>query len=129
MTPRSFTRVPVRLTAHVRPEGGDEVAGQVRDVSLNGLSVDSPADLDAGTRCAVRILLGTGAAPIPIHASGTAVRSGDGVVALRLDGIAPGDSEHLANLVLYNADDPLVVEAAANEHADEQPALDPATMH
>jgi len=125
LSTRSFTRVPVHIEACVRPEGGTELVGRVRDVSLNGLSVDTPVSLDAGTACSIRILLGTGSAPIPIHAVGTVAWSGSGVVALRLDRVAPEDAEHLSNLVLYNAPDPEVVETEADRNADDQPTLDP----
>jgi hypothetical protein len=109
----------------VHPEGGREFACRVHDVSLNGVNLDCAESLEPGTACQVRILLGTGGEPLPIAATATVKRSGDGCLALRLDRVAPDDFEHLSNLVLYNAPDPQVVETEVDCCPDGQPTLDP----
>ena len=125
MAPRAFTRVPVHIHASFRPASGGSFQGVVRDLSLNGVSIESRHPVAVGTPCGITLLLGTGAEPIPVHARGTVVRASHGLVAAHIDEVAHDDYEHFTNLVLYNAPDAVAFEDEVSAHADQQPALRP----
>ena len=122
---RTFTRVPVHIEAWVRDGTGTEARGIIRDLSLNGICMTSETIIQEGASCDIRFFLGTGAQPIPIDATGTVVRSVEGSLALRIDEVDPDGHEHFNNLVLYNAPDAAAFEREADEHADEQPVIQP----
>ncbi len=124
-TGRVFTRVRVHLKAEVISEDGQVVRGSIRDVSMNGLSIETQALLAPDMPCAIRLQLETGSRPIEVEARGTVLRSGDGILALRLSTIDADGFEHLQKLVLYNSKSAQTVEDEFATHADKHPALAP----
>jgi hypothetical protein len=122
---RHFTRVLVRIEVVVRTPDGVETRGLLRDVSLNGLSVETDVAIPAGTVCAVRLLLGTGGEPLPVDARATVTRVGKGWLALHLQDVDPAGYEHFENLVLYNAPNADAFERELEQYADELPGIDP----
>ena len=124
-TGRVFTRVPVHLNAEVISEDGQVVRGSIRDVSMSGLSIETPARLAPDMPCTIRLQLETGTRPIEVEARGTVLRSGDGLLAIRLSTIDADGFEHLQKLVLYNSKSAQAVEDELAMYADQHPALAP----
>ena len=124
-TGRVFTRVRVHLGAEVISEDGQVARGSIRDISMSGLSIETQDQLAPDMPCAIRLQLETGSRPIEVEARGTVIRSGDGMLALRMSTVDADGFEHLQKLVLYNSKSAQTVEDELATHADKHPALAP----
>lgn len=114
---REFERVRVVLRAEVSPEGGDARGARVENLSLGGafLAVETPDPMPVGALCGVSILL-DGVAQA-IVARGRVVRVGPDGCGVEFVEIVGVDSfAHLRNILLFNAQDPDVVERQFLEH-------------
>lgn len=84
---------------------GEEAAGQVLDISLNGVLVAADAGLEAGDHCTVRIPLG-GASEPGIEAEGCVVRRTGEDLAIRFETMELDSLVHLRQVVTLNSEDP-----------------------
>ena len=119
-TKREFTRVPVQVPIEVR--AGDRIFHGLLtgNLSMKGLLVGTEEQLPEGTSCAVRIVLGDGAAEV--RAEAKVARIYPGSLALQFTRILGTDSfEHLRQLILYNAFDTELVESEFHDHAGIKP--------
>ena len=120
---RTFTRVPVHISAHVHTPDGRTVLGRVHDISLGGVSIETDDRIALDARCSVELLLHAGDARLEISLVGHVVRQGEGFVAFATDAIDPDGYEHLLKLLLYNAPDAHRFEEEVEVRADLQPPL------
>lgn len=107
---RDFTRVPVTLTARVKPEGAEVCEGPARDISLTGLFVEAECGAAEGTPCIITVRLSGAPNPLSIEASGVVQRTAADGVALAFTETDPESLHHLQLLMMYNAPDPNQVE-------------------
>lgn len=108
---RNKTRVQFETRVVVRT--GDTVvtsrAGS-RDISLRGLYIETDRELLQGTSCEVEILLTGTSSKLAIKAQGRVARRGPKGLGIEFESIDPDSYFHLRNLLLYNTEDPALVE-------------------
>ncbi len=103
---REWTRINQVLEVAIRIDDGDVVSGTTRNISANGVLVDTDASLAAGASGDVTLTRSDGDAGFTIAGRGTVVRQDDAGVAIRLVSLIGAESyAHLKNLILYNAAD------------------------
>lgn len=114
---REFSRVPVHIVAAATAEATDPVAGRVRDISLNGVFIQTRLPMPVGARCSVLIqLAGLADGPL-VRCMGEVIRRDDEGMAIHFVQVIGEDSfEHLKNLVLYNSKEVDRVESEMKGH-------------
>jgi hypothetical protein len=100
---REFTRVRAHVEAQVSSDTPVLIAGEARDISLNGVYVLCDERLPAGTPCRVFLFLGESQEQLVIRANGKIARSDETGMGVELTGIPVDSFDHLRNLVLYNS--------------------------
>ena len=113
MENREFTRVRTLIPVDFTTDE-ESIAGEIRDISLDGLWLPTAVSVSAQTPGRVTIHLSDA---ITIRAEGVVVRSNpDGIAVhfVRLFGLE--SYETLRNLILYNAVDPARVEEEFESH-------------
>ena len=108
---RSFTRSYVGNRVDVVTPGGSKATGELEDLSMSGLKMKTGSTLREKGEYSLTILLQ--ASPrkyIPVRMKGYVARSARGTAAFEFTEIDAECLDHLQNLVLYNADNPEVVE-------------------
>lgn len=100
---REFTRVRAHVEAQVSSDTPVLIAGEARDISLNGVYVLCDEQLPAGTPCRVFLFLGESQEQLVIRANGKIARSDETGMGVELTGIPVDSFDHLRNLVLYNS--------------------------
>jgi len=116
---REFSRVSVSVNVEIERPGLATFKAVAKDVSLNGLRIESAESFDADGLCDVRVILGGDGGeiePIIIEAHGCAVRSDGQFVAIHFDQLELEGYNHLKNLILYNAQDTDQVEHEFDQH-------------
>ncbi|MBF0449199.1 MAG: PilZ domain-containing protein [Candidatus Magnetomorum sp.] len=108
---RRRTRVEFSTQVIISVEGS-EIATQAnsKDLSLNGLFVESDEVLDLGTICHVKIILPGGVDEISLDMDGVVTRHAPGGFGIIFEGMDPDSFAHLKNIAMYNAEDPDAIE-------------------
>ncbi len=104
---RQFMRVATEVEAEIRGAGGT-VTGATRDLSLKGLFIHVAVPFPEGSTCRITLFLDGRGGDIDIEANGYVARSlidGMAIEFTELIGLESWD--HLRNLVLYNAEEPI----------------------
>lgn len=108
---RNKTRVPFETQVIVRtPEAELTSQAGSRDISLQGLYVETDRDLPEGSRCEVEILLTGASTHLSIRVQGRVARKEAGGLAVAFESIDPDSYYHLRNLLMYNSEDPEIIE-------------------
>src|SRR5262245_58320101 len=111
MERRDFSRASPRMHVRLDVAGQPPIAGEVENVSIQGLLVSCDADLAPGTACGLTIALSGPDEGAAIRGQAIVVRATPDGLALEITRVEGADSaRHLKNLVMYNADDPARVE-------------------
>ena len=63
---REFTRTPTNIAARLRTEQGEELTGQVTDLSMKGLHFACHSRIALGAECQIDVLLGGSDEPSPL---------------------------------------------------------------
>ncbi|KPA15942.1 type IV pilus assembly PilZ [Candidatus Magnetomorum sp. HK-1] len=108
---RRRTRVEFSTQVIISVEGS-EIATQAnsKDLSLNGLFVESEEVLDIGTPCHVKIILPGGVDEISLEMEGKVTRHAPGGFGVLFEGMDPDSFAHLKNIAMYNSEDPDAIE-------------------
>ncbi len=108
---RNKTRVQFETRVVVR--AGDTVvtsrAGS-RDISLRGLYIETDRELPEGASCEVEILLTGTSSNLFIKVQGRVARRERKGLGIEFESIDPDSYFHLRNLLLYNTEDPELIE-------------------
>jgi hypothetical protein len=108
---RSRTRVRFETLVVVRTDETEITArAGSRDVSLQGLYVNTDERLPRDTPCEVEIQLTGSSVLLSIRAQGRVARSDAGGLGIEFESFDPDSYFHLRNLVMYNSEDPETVE-------------------
>jgi len=108
---REFTRVDVDLDVEIEPVGQVPIAAKVKNISMSGLYVATPARLALGANCALTIILNRSEADRLIRATGMVMRTDWGGLGIEFSEIKGLDSfNHLCAIVLRNAPDAAIIE-------------------
>jgi hypothetical protein len=114
---REFTRVHLRATASFELPDGTTVVGEVADLCMNGLFINTATPMDKGTVGALTLLFASGDdVGLALHGQGTVTRTTDRGVGLRIKEISLDSYHHLTNLVLYNSTDVVRSQGEIDHH-------------
>ncbi len=113
MNNRKFSRVQTHIPVDV-VAGDRAVAGEIRDISFDGLWLPTSSPFSERTPCRVTIHL---AESIKVRADGVVVRSEPNGIAVQFLELLDLESYgHLRNLILYNCRDTATVEKEFDRH-------------
>lgn len=104
MSTRKFSRVPFRIDATIRV-GERQFQGEVENLSMNGMFLETDEKLPEGERVDIVITL-TGSSPaIQISFEGRVSRATEQGLGFTFEKIDLDSYMHLKNIVAYNIDD------------------------
>jgi len=106
---RGRIRVGYRGSVEIRSEGDRPVPAVIRDISINGLFVETEADLPEGRSCQVVVQLGQAGDQV-LKVEGRVSRAEEGGLGIAFESIDPESFDHLCKLVLYNSPEPELIE-------------------
>lgn len=99
---RVFTRVPVKVRVEMVTRDGLIFTQQTRNLSMNGLYLESMDKLLVGTECQVRVFLGETRDAACVEILGRVSRTDENGMAIEFQQIEVDGFERLRNLVLLN---------------------------
>ena len=112
---RNFSRVDFRVSALLQSEGV-ALKGEVKDVSLHGLYLETPELLPLGTPVELTIYLSAAADPVVINVSGTVARLVPGGIGCAFDKMDIDSFAHLRSIITYQGGDESKVMAEFTEY-------------
>jgi len=101
---RNFSRVDFRVSALLQSEGV-ALKGEVRDVSLHGLYLETPELLPLGTPVELTIYLSASSEPVVINVSGVVARLVPGGIGCAFEKIDADSFAHLRSIIAYQGKD------------------------
>ena len=101
---RNFSRVDFAVEALIK-QGAASFTGEVRNISLKGVLVETGETLDLGAPVDVTIYLAGAPPQIAINAAGMVVRTGDNGVGIKFEKMDADSFAHLRNIVSYRCGD------------------------
>ncbi|MFW5862149.1 MAG: PilZ domain-containing protein [Spirochaetota bacterium] len=104
MEKRKTSRVEFDIRASIHYNGNSS-EGDVRDLSLQGLFLETEQDVPAGTRLTVDISLQGSTSDLVLKVMGTVVRHENGGIAIHFDEMDLDSFIHIRNIVSYNEGD------------------------
>jgi hypothetical protein len=117
MEKRGFIRVPFKTEVEVRAQGRSIRSQADINISMSGICLcTSEAIPPAETPCQVTIILGKSEEPVIIEAKGKTIRSQAGSLAVEFSELELDSYQHLQQLIINNADDPLRAEQEFHAH-------------
>jgi len=112
---RNFTRVGFRVSALLQSEGV-ALKGEVTDVSLHGLYLETEERLPVGTPVEITIYLSATTEPVVINVSGTVARLVPGGIGCAFDKMDIDSFAHLRSIISYQGGDESKVMAEFAEY-------------
>ncbi|UFS69075.1 PilZ domain-containing protein [Geomonas sp. RF6] len=111
---RSFSRVGFKVNALLQGEGV-ALKGEVKDLSLHGVFVETEGALPVGTDVELTVYLSAPPDPVVIKVTGSVVRSGEGGIGCTFDKIDLDSFAHLRRIISYQmgSDEQALSELAA----------------
>ncbi len=113
---RRFTRVHFKVRAEMTVNDVAYATDSIGNLGVGGCLMPVSGEMTAGDSCTVRIFLIGASSELEIKMDGEIIRSTPGETAVKFTGIDPDSLYHLQNIILYNSDDPGIVEKELNEH-------------
>jgi hypothetical protein len=101
---RNFSRVGFKVSALLQSEGV-ALKGEVKDVSLHGLYLETDQQLPIGTPVEITIYLSAAVEPVVINVSGTVARQMPGGLGCSFDKIDIDSFAHLRSVISYQGGD------------------------
>ncbi|NNG02103.1 MAG: PilZ domain-containing protein [Desulfobacteraceae bacterium] len=113
---RRKTRVSFDTDVIIRVDGSDVSAqADSKDISINGMFVNTDADIAVDTLCDIDIILGANTEGLAIKVKGKVVRKQENGLGISFESVAMDSYIHLKNLLRFNADDPDAIESETFE--------------
>jgi len=112
---RNFSRVDFKVSALLQSEGV-ALKGEVKDVSLHGLYLETDQQLPVGTPVELTIYLSTALEPVVINVSGTVARLMPGGIGCAFDKIDVDSFAHLRSVIAYQGGDEAKVMSEFTEY-------------
>ncbi len=113
---RRFTRVRFKVRAEMIVNDVVYTANEIDNLAVGGCLMPVSGEMAPGDACTVKVFLIGASSELEIKMDGEIIRSGPGETAVKFTGIDPDSLYHLQNIILYNSEDPGVVEQELNEH-------------
>ena len=107
---RRFTRVRFKVKARLTIDEQRYTTDRLDNLSVGGCLLPLEGEIRSGAACQLKILMGGASSHLNINVEGEVVRSTSGQTAVKFIRIEPDSLYHLQNIVLYNADEPDIVE-------------------
>jgi hypothetical protein len=101
---RNFSRVDFKVSALLQGEGV-ALKGEVRDVSLHGLYIETQELLPVGMPVEITIYLSATTDPVVINVSGTVARLVPGGIGCTFDKMDSDSFAHLRSIISYQIGD------------------------
>jgi hypothetical protein len=101
---RNFSRVDFKVSALLQSEGV-AIKGEVKDVSLHGLYLETDQQLPIGSPVEITIYLSAATDPIVIVVSGTVARIMSGGLGCSFDKMDVDSFAHLRSVISYQGGD------------------------
>lgn len=101
---RSFSRVDFRVSALLQAEGV-ALKGEVTDVSLHGLQMETQEQLPVGTPVEITIYLSSSTDPIVINVKGVVARLLPGGIGCAFEKMDVESFAHLRSIISYQGGD------------------------
>ena len=117
---RRFTRVPIGHACTFVTEAGESVAGQMEDISVNGLSILCDRTPPVGTACTIQAALEP---EKEIEVRGTIVESRKDGVSIEVEGIRADSFKYWRELITRSAEDEYGVDTEITSRMDSLPDL------
>jgi len=112
---RSFSRVDFRVSALLQAEGV-ALKGEVTDVSLHGLQMETQEQLPVGTPVEITIYLSSSTDPIVINVKGVVARLLPGGIGCAFEKMDVESFAHLRSIISYQGGDESKVMAEFAEY-------------
>ena len=112
---RSFSRVDFRVSALLQAEGV-AIKGEVTDVSLHGVYMETREVLPVGTPVEITIYLSSTTEPVVINVKGTVARLVPGGIGCAFDKMDVESFAHLRSIISYQGGDESKVMAEFSEY-------------
>jgi len=103
---REFIRSDISIAARVTPVDKAPLDVMVRDLSMNGILVQSSQSLPMGCQCRVEILIGHYMHELPLCAEGVVIRAFENKMAICFNAIGIETSEEFESMILFHSDNP-----------------------
>ena len=113
---RRFTRIPFKVKAEINLAGKLQTVEEINNLSVGGCMLPIVAQLEPGTSCKVRILLGGTADEVAVNIDGEVVRCLPDAVAVKFTRIDPDSLFHLQNIIRYNSPDADAIDNEIDKH-------------
>lgn len=113
---RGFSRIGLHPRLTMELDGGVVAMGTVADLSMSGVRVEPPVEVEAGTEGPFHLVFGDDEHAIHIRGRARVVRVTDDDYALVFLELAHEGYLHLSRLVLYNSADVERIEAELKAH-------------
>ncbi len=107
---RRNMRSSISARAELRLHTGVLMEGNSRDISLTGIFIHTDRMLPVGNTCHLTVVLEGGASEFRIDTKGEVVRVDEDGIAVEFYEVALDSLQHLCKLLLYNADEPELIE-------------------
>lgn len=104
---RDFSRVPFKVSALLQCEGV-AIKGEVKDVSMHGLFLETDETIPVGTPVEITVYL-SAAEPIVISVSGLVARADAGGIGCVFDKMDVDSFAHLRSIIAYQLGDDAAV--------------------
>ncbi len=101
---RNFSRVDFKVSALLQSEGV-AIKGDVKDVSLHGLYLETDQQLPIGTPVEITIYLSHADDPVVINVSGNVARQMPGGIGCSFDKMDVDSFAHLRSVISYQGGD------------------------
>jgi hypothetical protein len=101
---RNFSRVDFKVSALLQTDDA-VVKGEVRDVSLHGIYLETDQQLPVGSPVEITIYLSATADPVVINVTGTVARNMPGGIGCTFDKIDVDSFAHLRSVIAYQFGD------------------------
>jgi hypothetical protein len=114
---RGFIRVPFHTAVEVQVPGRTIRSRDEINISMSGIRVTMSDEAPpVETECQVRVILGTAEKQVIINANGRTIRSQPGTLAVEFLDLDLDSYQHLQQLIVNNADDPVRAEEEFAAH-------------
>lgn len=112
---RNFSRVEFRVSALLQAEGV-AIKGEVTDVSLHGLYMETDELIPVGSPVEITIYLSSTTEPVVINVKGTVARLVPGGIGCAFDKMDIESFAHLRSIISYQGGDESKVMAEFSEY-------------
>lgn len=113
---RRFSRIVFPMAAEFSTENAVFQVKEIANLSIGGCQLDIGAEIPAGAKCSLLIVLNPADRRMNVDVDGEVIRSGGGSVGVKFTSIAPDDLTHLQNIIRYNSPDPDQIEHEIDDH-------------